>query len=334
MLSNSQGKINISFSIARVFAILSIVAAHVSIKSPELIAKIVSTGSSIGVITFIILSGYFYHSSKYNNVFSMLKGKAAAIFCPWLFMGSAVYLYNAILSGGGISPIKWILYIIGYKTYLYYLTVLVLCYLIFYKRNRTTMYISMGITAVSLYLTAFGIVSPVIESMHLTDYLNIFNWVGYFAAGCLMQEISAEKILVFLRKTRYIAIAIYLAMYAVIVILNIPTGYFSYIGMPYQLIGVWCILGISTFDFLDIKLLHKVSNMTFGVYLLHMIIIGLSDRIYMLNSVTKLISPVIVAGFSLIVLYIGYFIASKIKLGDLYCTLTGIRMKRDIKSLR
>lgn len=285
MLSNSQGKINISFSIARVFAILSIVAAHVSIKSPELIAKIVSTGSSIGVITFIILSGYFYHSSKYNNVFSMLKGKAAAIFCPWLFMGSAVYLYNAILSGGGISPIKWILYIIGYKTYLYYLTVLVLCYLIFYKRNRTTMYISMGITAV------------------------------------------------FLRKTRYIAIAIYLAMYAVIVILNIPTGYFSYIGMPYQLIGVWCILGISTFDFLDIKLLHKISNMTFGVYLLHMIIIGLSDRIYMLNSVTKLISPVIVAGFSLIVLYIGYFIASKIKLGDLYCTLTGIRMKRDIKSL-
>ena len=327
---NYKKQLNISFSVARVFAVLSIVSDHVTIESPEGVSRMRNSVGSIGVIIFIILSGYFYHTEKYSSVFAMLRDKAKSVVIPWIVMGSLTYLYNAA-AGSGFDIKNWLLWIIGYKTFLYYLTMLILCYLIFFKRNRATIYASFLITLASVYLTAFGVLDSTVEALHITNYLNILNWVGYFAFGCLMQEFGHENIFKFLSKTKYIFVGVFVLCYVLICVFDIRTGYFSYVGLPYQLLGATAMAGISTVNVFDKKIIHNISNMTFGVYLLHMPIVGLFDRVYNITAVTKLFAPMIVTVICLIILYVGYWISNSIKLNKLYAIVTGVRLDRNIK---
>lgn len=326
---NYKKQLNISFSVVRVFAVLSIVSAHIVIGSPVWLSRMINSFGSIGVVVFIILSGYFYHTEKYKNVFAMLKDKSFSIVIPWVVMGSFTYLYNAF-AGNGFDIKSWLLWIVGYKTFLYYLTMLMLCYMIFFKRNSITIYVSLLITVVSVYLTAYGVLDSAMKMLNITNYLNIFNWVGYFAIGCFMQEIDDEMIFNFLNKTKYIFAGLFVLCYALICVYDIKTGYFSYIGMPYQLLGAIAMTGVSTMDVLDKKIIHSISNMTFGIYLLHMPIIGLFDRIYNINIVTKFFAPIIVMLICLMILYTGYWISNRIKLNKLYSIATGVRLDRKI----
>lgn len=323
--------INTVFSIARVFAVISIVCAHVNIGQPEWGAKMINALGSIGVIVFIILSGYFYHSQKYENIFRMLKEKTKTIIVPWFIFGSFYYLRVAIAGAKEFNIFSWIEYVLGNGSFFYYLTMLMLCYFIFYKRNRIVMYVSMVLTVISVYMTAFGLLEGVTETLNITNYLNIFNWIGYFAIGYLMQEVKGQEIYDFLKQTRFVSIPLFLVLYAVICIFNVKTGYFSYIGLPYQLIGAWAILSTSTYSIFDKNYMHRISNMTFGVYLLHMFMISLVLKICSFTVITKLFAPVLVVLVCLVIFQVGYMIAQKLHLDNIYCTIFGIRAKRNIK---
>ena len=327
---SSKRQLNITFSIARVFAVLSIVAAHVSINGPEFITNMIRAVSSIGVTVFIILSGYFYRTQKYNSVFELLKDKFKTIIIPWLVMGTFTYVYYAVVSGG-FSVSKWILWLLGYKTFLYYLPMLMLCYIIFYKRNKITLYGAILITVISVYCTAFGFLDGTIDALHITNYLNVFNWVGYFAIGCLLQQLDPAEIYDFFKNNRVIILVTFLVCYVLVCVFGINTGYFSFAGMPFNVLGASTVAGISTVSWLDKKLLHNISNMTFGVYLIHMPIIGILDTVYNINVITQLLAPLIVTATSLVILYIGYLVAKVIHIDNLYSAVTGIRLSRNIK---
>ncbi len=324
-------KLNITFSVARVFAVLSIVSAHVNISEPGWVGKMINAFGSIGVVVFIILSGYFYHSEKYKSILEMLAEKSKTVIIPWFVFGSFYYLWSVFAGAKALSILSWIGYILGNGTFLYYLTVLILCYCIFYKRNKIVMYASMLLSVISVYLTAFGLLDRIIDALNITNYLNIFNWIGYFAIGYLLQEKKNQEIYDFLKQTMFVSISLFLVLYALICIFNIETGYFSYIGILYQLIGAWAIFSISTLPVFDKSIVHNISNMTFGVYLLHMITISSVLKICSVTNITKLFTPIAVIITCLVLLYAGYVIAKKLHLDNLYCILTGVRMKRNIK---
>ena len=327
----AQQNINISFSAARVFAIISIVAAHINFDAPENIFKIVNSIGSVGVIAFIVMSAYFFHSEKSANMGNFFLKKVKTIIIPWIFMGTIVFMYNAILAHKAITPISWLIFILGNKSFLYYLTMLMLCYIIFYKRNIITISVAFIVNIVSVYLTAAGKLNGIITDLHITNYLNIFNWVGYFALGCVLQNIKPEKLYRALTSVRIPVILVFAVCWAGICVFKIPTGYFSYVGMPFQLLGCAAIFCISTMGFQKYRVVHTISNMTFGIYLMHMIIIGLCDRLYLITTITKLFSPVIVVVICCVILYAGYIVCKLIKIDKLYCMLTGIRMNRNIK---
>ena len=326
-----KNKINITFSIVRVFAIISIACAHINIPQPVWVAKMMSTFGSVGVTIFIILSGYFYHSDKYKNILQMLSSKVKSIFIPWAVFGSLFYLWGAIVGGNGINPVLWITYILGYKTFFYYLSVLVLCYLIFFKRNKIVMYFMMCLNVISVYLTAMGLLDGIIQSLHITNYLNIFNWAGYFAIGYLLQEVKGEQIIDLLRRTMFFSTTISLVLYILICTFNIQNGYFSFIGMPYQLVTAMALMGISTYNIFDKSIVHKMSNLTFGVYLIHMFVVSIGIKLCGFSIPTKLSTPIVVVAICMLVLEIGHFISKKIHLEKLYCTLTGVRLDRNFK---
>lgn len=330
MENRRSTELNIMFSIVRFLAIFSIISAHINISEPALTGKLISALGSIGVTAYMIMSGYFYNTGKYSAS-KLLISKVKGILIPWLVMGTFAYLYNSVLGHKGISPVAWGSFLAGYKSYLYYLTMLALCYIIFYKRNNITLITAIVVNIASVYLTATGCLNGIIEKLHITNYLNIFNWAGYFAVGCMLRKVEPDKLFELFKRTRIAAVIICVLCYAAICAFSIQTGYFSYIGMPFQLIGVWFLCGVSTYPTLDNKQVHTMSNMTFGVYLIHMMIIGMTDGIYMINAATKLLSPVFVAAICFVLLYAGYIAAKLIHIDGIYCVVTGVRMKRNIK---
>ncbi len=324
-------KLNIAFSISRIFAILSVVSAHIMFETPVVLSKVFLTVGSIGVIVFMILSGYYYRTEKYIGICNMLKDKARSIGVPWLVMGTVSYLVFAIVNKD-LSIGGWVLYMLGKDSMMYYLTMLSLCYIIFFKQSKPLLLAAVGVTVVSVYASAFGCLDDVIYPLHMTHFLNIFNWVGYFALGCLLRGLKPERIYVFLQKSVFITLPLFLAAIALIVAFDIKTGYFSYVGMPFQLLGALTIAGVSTFKFLDCKPLHSLSNMTFGIYLIHTVILALINDFYEINAVLLALSPIISVLIAAGILLGGYGLSKLLHIEKIYMCATGVRMNRNIKA--
>lgn len=329
-MNNTQIRINKAFSISRVFAIISVVSAHVAVGDDSSVYTILKTAASIGVIIFMILSGYYYNPKKYKSALNLIHSKIKSIIIPWFFMGSILYIWGVVTGLKAINVTDWLLYLIGNGSFFYYMTMLVLCFVIFYRTNLILEISSVFITIISVYMTAEGKLEYVVNVCNITDYLNIFNWIGYFAIGSILKRVSNDNLLEFFEKTKWIGVIVFILTFSVLSIYNIDSSYFSYMGLPFHIIAAWCIFSISTIKAFDKKLLHTVSNMTFGVYLIHMVLIALLNDIYLMNTALQLLSPFIVIIAALLLLYVGYRIAKLISVDKIYCVLTGIRMQRNI----
>ena len=325
MVKTVEQKISSIVMVARVFALVSIVCAHIGFTSnvPYIIAKLYSAVASIGVICYLICSAYYYNPKKYTLI-GLLKNKAKSIGLPWLFLGTVGYLYNGVLSKS-LSLISYLRWMVGNGTYLYFLTILILCFLIFYRTNKIVLYCAIGVNIISLILTALGILGPVISALHITNYLNIFNWVGVFALGMLAKQVSEEKLYNFLYKSRFITLALFAITVILVCIFDIKTGYFSYIGIWFELLGTLAILGASTIRVFENKLFYDISNLSFTIYLIHMMVIGIFDRLYNLNFVLQAAAVFIIIGICYGILFVGRCIIKLIKLEKHLYPLFGFR---------
>jgi len=323
-MSFFQNKINNSFSVAKVFAIISIVSAHVGITSPQFLAKIISTFASCGVVIFMVLAGYFFNANKYHNILKFLQRKLYTIIIPWVVTGSIVYLIR-LVGGSEVTVSGWLQYILGYKTYLYFLPVLIVCYVLLYYHNKFFLYTAIVLNVISLVLTSTGYLDSVIEKLSITNYLNIFNWIGIFALGILLRYYPPDKLYKLLKNTRFIAIGLFIVVYIIICVFKVPTGYFSHIGLPFELLSLWSIFSLSTCDVFNKSVIHHISKLTFAIYLTHFLIIGLANNIYNINVITKSLSVFIVLIVNIVLIEVMLIISKKIKIEYLYKLLFGIR---------
>lgn len=323
-------KISSTVTVARVFALISIVSAHITLSDscPYVISKFYSSIASIGVVAFLIMAGYYYNSAKFKNIFSMLKNKAVSIGLPWLFFGSFSFLYGSIMSKEALSPIRYIKYILGNGSYLYYLTVLMICFILFFRTNKYILFGSIALNLVSLSLTSTGVITPIIESLHITDYLNVFNWIGIFAIGVLLRAIECEKIYTFLKKTRWIFVSLFIVADALIIAFNIPTGYFSYIGIWLELLGVLAIFGLSTVGILSNKFFFNIANYSFSIYLIHIVVNGIINNLYNISLITQLVSTFLVIAVCFVGFEIARVIIKWLKWQKLLYPLLGFRTRK------
>lgn len=318
-------KLSNTFIVSRVFALISIVSAHLYFtKAPYAVEKVYSSIGSIGVVAFVIMAAYFYNTQKYTSIWHMLSNKLYTVGLPWLFLGSVSYIYNALLSRK-FSVMAYLNWMIGNGSYLYYLTVLLLLFVIFYRTNTAILISSMVVTLVSLMLTAVGVWDPIIKFLHITNYLNVLNWVGIFALGILMKRIAPEKLFAFFRKSRWIFAVAFLVAVVVICLLDIPTGYFSYIGIWLELLGVLAIFGVSTIPVLSNRLFADISNMSFTIYLIHMMVIGVFDSVFNVNVITQILAVFIVICICYVSLSICRWLIKKVKIERLVNPLFGFR---------
>ncbi|MBR5441870.1 MAG: hypothetical protein IKV44_02860, partial [Clostridia bacterium] len=103
--------------------------------------------------------------------------------------------------------------------------------------------------------------------------------------------------------------------------------YFSYIAIPYQLLGSVALFSVSTLPLVRVKVFSLLSECSYAIYLTHMVFIGLLDAVLGKFIVLQIASPVIIIAAVFVVFMFGAVISKKLRLDKIYCLLTGLRIK-------
>jgi hypothetical protein len=144
-----------------------------------------------------------------------------------------------------------------------------------------------------------NIVSLLITSLYpnefpiskLNNYLNPFNWIGFFGMGYLMKNRMAPYLLLFNRYYIFI-ILVYLGFLMLSVSIDSGFGYFSLLAFPNEILGMVVIFSIATLPIFRLKKIIAISDYVFTVYLLHFLVFPL--RIFLIqNHFTQFINPII-----------------------------------------
>ncbi len=313
------------FATARIYALLSIVSAHLYFLD-TFEAAVLSRLSTFGVILFLFMAGYFFRPLKFENFGSLCRKKWISICIPWFFLGSLTFLYKALLSPSFRSVAAFFRWMIGYDSYLYYLPVLLFCFLICYKAPKICLWLMLPITVCSLLLTAAGVLGPVLAALHINNYLNPFNWIGFFALGMLAQGLGEETLFVFFKKSRFLWMALFVATFSLLLVFReVRFDYFSFVAVPFELLGAGATLGLSTFTLTHIPFFKRLSDISFSTYLIHMIFIGLLDEVLAKTAPTRFLSSVIIIAVCFAFFFITQGVAKRLHLHRAYEVLLGVR---------
>ena len=83
---NGTNKVSSVFNISRLIAIISVITAHTPFNiNNTVLYDLIKRFSSIGVVVFIIVSGYYFNPQKYKTIGKFMKSKIATIILPWGF---------------------------------------------------------------------------------------------------------------------------------------------------------------------------------------------------------------------------------------------------------
>lgn len=283
-------------NIAKIFSILCVILAHSRINDCSYYSHLAERLGCLGVVTFFSIAGYFFNISKY---------------------GFAVFF----ISKEPKNFISWGNWIIGNGTYLYYLTILIICYLIFSISEKIFFcYLIIFLNIVSLLLTSFNIINSYLD---INNYLNPFNWIGFFAVGILFKNYFFN-FLVFINKYRFRIIILYLLFLLLSINLETEHGYFSKLAIINDLLGMIAVFSISCLKFFNKKNILKIADYTFTIYLIHFLVFPIR-KFLIINYATQFFNPLVYLIVSLFIVLIGKYIAEKINLLKFYNTLLGIR---------
>ncbi len=319
MLKNKE---NI-FYYLKAFAIFSVICAHITpiTENASLISIIISKFydyfGCLGVGIFFILSGYFFYNNKHSfKEFWKLKLRNISI--PWMFIGTIVYV-SVFYFNGNLSLINYFLFLLGYGSYLYYLTVLFLLYLLFFHKNAKIEVVGVLLSLISNILTIVFY-----EKLASFSYINIFNWIIYFMIGMYINQYKLlprikEKI-----KLPYISIIVIILLHLVF---DIKLSYFSYFGFITVLLSFLILVSKLYDKKLDNKMVQFIGKNSFSIYLMHMPIAGVVTRICNLfnNGFFLFIRPFITLGITVMIIIIYQKIIKKLKLPSIFYILLGLR---------
>lgn len=294
-------------------AIFSVVCAHCTPVGDNprghiyLISTLLNYIGTIGVPVLYIISGYlFANNSKTFKAF--WKGKVKSLFIPWIFCFSMQWLY-VVLRSKDVTFLSWGKFIIGYMTTAYYMTVLILFYLVFWIiKNKPMLYILFAISVFSMISTGNGIGINFINEYFGTYYLNPLNWMGFFIVGMLIfenkWEVSGAQILLCVL---ILASTIYFLYNAVH---DINMSYFSGYAVLGQAINIGTFILVAK-TFYYVPVLTELGKKSFTIYLVHPFIVGAINVFtnYLGNPFLIAARPVIV----IVITMVGIWVVEKMK---------------------
>lgn len=280
----------------RAVLLLSIVSAHSSVARTEIngavaigIWRVWQVWACIGVPGFLILSGYLF-KGKQESFTVMLRKKATSVMIPWIVCGTFIFFVSNYPTFG-IG--KMFQFLVGYYSYLYYIPVLLVCFLLFYFMADKSVFLILCIVVniSSLYVTQCGIYHAM-----FTNYLNILNWIGYFAVGCLLKKYDVLIKLKYQRMAvRWLVIFFPLGLIFLAAMNGMESYFywFAFIVGTGSAIGIYCLCGIDVVK--KLPYIATVGRWAFTIYLLHMPLAAVVKRmIRWISPNLYIVIPIIV----------------------------------------
>lgn len=295
----------------KALAIISVIFAHCPYGgSSEYIKCLYNNIGTFGVPIFFFLSGILYNTSKYSFRELVLK-KLKTIVIPWIFCGTVVYFYVGFRKGG-IGFFSWMQFIIGDGSYLYFMTMLVICMLIYYWINKSNA--CKVLIAISLlnYLVQY-----IVGYEFVNQYINPLNWIGYFGIGVYIRkykDINSFFENITNKKTVYLLSMI--VMLSITVIIKINITYWHAMYLIYEIILFCGVTSLSSM--INNKYMYMVGKYSFTIYLTHMPFVGLTNILEQILSENRYISnmvfifrPIIVVLLTMVFIKLYFEIARK-----------------------
>jgi len=293
-------------------AIISVVCAHTSAISDYYDGSILATISwgmngfgAFGVPTFFLISGYFFGCDS-SDFSTFLRKKVVHIIVPWAFCYSMLWLFVTIRKNEwGVG--NYFKFLFGITSSSYYLTMLLVLYLILWKFRRK-IWIVVALVAISITWFLIGDIFPfaTISIVPKDKYFNILYWVIYFALGLLVSYYNnLDKLLEVMGRILPISFIGVLVMFAGKRLCNKEITYFSRFAFLEALLMFIFFAGIaSTMSKYNWSFLERIGKYSFSIYLLHQFFAGFIVRITSIHESPFLLTlrPFINIAFVLIVI--------------------------------
>ncbi len=330
--------VNNTFYVLKFFAILSVVMAHsaYTLIPNDIVVKVYNSFGRCGVIIFFIISGYYFRKEKYENVLQLLKAKLKPIVIPWIIWGLAIYCTRFTSTDLYFNLKEIMFWLLGFGTYLYYLTIYILLLCLFQiLPNKKGIQVALLLcTLINVYLVA-GNVGPYVvlkstsvpvDLIYLLTYLNIFNWIGFFALGLLLKNIKLFERKNLLASKYKIIISICIMLLLVYMILNEKDNtYWTYYSIWIEMSFFVILFQVSRI-LKDVKYLQDIGKVTMPIYLIHFLIEGfIFNKVFTESIIMGFIRPLISVLIVYWLLHFGLFISKKMHLQRLYATVFGLK---------
>ena len=321
-------------------AIIPVVCAHCTNGAgggdlAALLFKLRSIVGTLGVPCFFFASGYFYKRLS-GDALNFWRKKIPTIFVPWLVAAILTFAYWTLKDRNFadllVRFVKWFL---GIGSWFYFMTALICCFAWFkMAKDRFDLWTTMALTIGSMVATRLGYIP---KGEWFTEYVNPFNWLGFFALGIWARR-YAEKRLFEQKRPVWFALGLFALIAGVRARFyyndfadaegNPIVGYFSFFALPIELGALVVALGLA-------NLLRKsrffvdLGKKSFAVYFYHMPIVGIVCALF--KRFEGPATPVLVVAAPLVAVLVAYlalllleFVAKKLRLTPAL-TLLGLR---------
>lgn len=134
-------------------AILSVIFAHCVYDDPN-IQRGSSIIGTIGVPVFLVLSAIFFDTKESSR--SLIQKKLQRLILPWILWGTVTYIISC-LSNNSPSIFGGIKWIFGNYTWLYFVPVLLICFILCYICENTCKFATIFIVFASIVTNALYI---------------------------------------------------------------------------------------------------------------------------------------------------------------------------------
>lgn len=321
----------------KAFAIFSVVCAHTAVEPKEssmwidLAVRILSAIGTMGVPIFFIVSGYLYYGNQ-RGIKDFFCRKCKTIIVPWFFCETIVWFY-VVLRKGGITFNAWLKYVLGVYHSTYYLTVLMILYILFWRIKKYECVLIGSILLSSLCVLGLGYGVPFVlewNKLTITSYLNIFNWILYFALGMLLKKKEfLEALAIFAKKILPLSTFLLIVDFGIHCFYRLSWTYFSRYALLNIMLQILVVMGIC-YGLCEkrVEKLVVAGKYSYAIYLLHGLGAGGVNWITGLtgSGLFILVRPVIVILLVILGIYIVRKICNKFRiLRNIPEVLIGIR---------
>ncbi|MCI6850535.1 MAG: acyltransferase [Clostridiales bacterium] len=254
-----------TFYAYKAMAILFVVMMH-CIYSTRPVSRVAGAFGILGVPIFFFTSGFFFDRREATKVF--WKKKMRSIVIPWLLYGTLLYLFACALNNFSKVEIPFLKWIIGNGSWLYYVPVLIQCFILF--RICDNKWFDMVVFLLFILSNVLCVLDIIDHLPWYTKYQMVFNWCGFFQLGMIARKNILAVMTLLNRKPVKAAIVGLWILSAIYYFTTDFVGYWSPVALVHELLGIVAFFVIADTCLKKANLLVDIGKNTYVIFFLHM----------------------------------------------------------------